>query len=429
MAIMKVLVCWWCLGLTAVQAAGTVRKRVRNPFEILDEQLVAKTPPTRGLEEDIAEELRHLEVDTGFSMSMSMPAEPPTRDEETHQPTTAPAPETPTTAPPVTPTTAPAPVTPPTRVSVVPTFATTQTPTQTPTSVPSPGSTDNNRDQLVQEKCGVTALERSRDILSILTLISVPVNLITPDSPQFMARDWLDHQDSAIICANNVERISQRYRAALLYYHLGGEEWTNCRAEAHSDFNDLCLEEDVRKRRRIQEDEEFLQNSAEREGVRFLNESNECEWFGMDCGEDYDSDSGNNDDAYFPMKTIDLSENNLGGEIFVELFGFLELEGLFMDGNRKISGTIPEDLGNLKMLRFFDLDDNALTGEIPNAIYGMTELRAIDLNENNLEGEISNDIGNLVNLEVLQLEKNNSFSGAVLTEGLFKLLWLEVRGW
>jgi hypothetical protein len=350
------------------------------------------------------------------------PAVAPT-DAPAVAPTDAPA-VAPTEAPVVAPTDAPVvaptevPALPPNRISFVPTEAPIETGTPGPVT-PSPTPTDDNRNQQILVKCGITALERSRDILSVLTLVSEPVNLITPGAPQFSARDWVDNQDAAIICASNSERIEQRYRAGLLYYALGGDMWTNCRAEKDAGFGDLCLEEeqgDARKRQR-------RRHLQETEAVRFLDERNECEWFGMTCGDDYDPESGNNDDAYFALQTIDLSANNLEGPLFEELFGFLELEGLFMDGNLKISGSIPEAIGQLTKLRDLDLDDNALTGSLPNALYGITSLRAIDLNDNNLVGELSDAIGSLQNLEVLQLEYN-MFSGPLPTDGLLSLLRL-----
>jgi hypothetical protein len=319
----------------------------------------------------------------------------------------------PTDAPVVAPTEAPvvapteAPVLPPNRISFVPTEAPIESGTPGPVT-PSPTPTDDNRNLQILAKCGITALERSRDILSVLTLVSEPVNLITPGAPQFSARDWVDNQDEAIICASNFERIEQRYRAGLLYYAMGGNMWNNCRAEEDAEFGDLCLEGE---------------GIDETEAVRFLDERNECEWFGLTCGDDYDPESGNNDDAYFPLQTIDLSANNLQGPLFEELFGFLELEGLFMDGNLKISGNIPEAVGQLTKLIDLDLDDNALTGTLPNALYGITSLRAIDLNDNNLEGELSDAIGSLQNLEVLQLEYN-MFSGPLPTDALLSLLRL-----
>ena len=402
-SVMKVLWCWALLGLSAVQAAESVRKRVHNAFEIVDEQKVDKKVSPRkrarnafeimgeqkvdkrvsprGLEADIAEELRRLlEIELQADMSMSMPVDPPTPAEID-------------------------PPTPPTRVS--------PSPTATPRAL------------LVKEKCGITELERSRDILSILYTISLPVDLVTPDSPQYKARDWIDHVDDAIVCANKGDRISQRYIAALLYYQLGGDDWFNCRAQIDSDFNDLCLE-DARRARKLEHnitEGDLLDNSVERAGVRFLDELNECEWFGFSCGLEYDPVAGNDDDAYFPIQGIDLSDNNLAGNLFNELFNLMDLEFIKMDGNRRISGSIPEVVGNLTKLRELDLDDNALTGVLPDALYSMTQLQAIDLNDNQLHGELSEEIGNLENLGVLQLD-NNLFEGPVPVDGLFSLLQL-----
>jgi hypothetical protein len=80
------------------------------------------------------------------------------------------------------------------------------------------------------------------------------------------------------------------------------------------------------------------------------------------------------------LQNIDLSTNNLQGPLFEELFGFMELEGLYMDGNLKISGSIPEAAGRLTKLLDLDLDDNTLAGVLPNALYRIKSLRAINLN-------------------------------------------------
>jgi hypothetical protein len=94
-----------------------------------------------------------------------------------------------------------------------------------------------------------------------------------------------------------------------------------------------------------------------------------------------------------------------------------------MDGNMKISGTIPEALGQMQKLKIWDLDDNMLSGSLPNSLYTLLELIAIDLNSNQLIGELSESIGDITNLEVLQLE-NNMMSGPLPSGGLLNLLRL-----
>jgi Leucine-rich repeat (LRR) protein len=163
-------------------------------------------------------------------------------------------------------------------------------------------------------------------------------------------------------------------------------------------------------------------DQSEDEATRWLDGSNECEWFGLDCGDDIDPPD-ESVDAYYPVLNIDLRANNLAGPLISEIFEFAELRGLFMDGNMKISGTIPEALGQMQKLKLLDLDDNMLSGSLPNSLYTLLELIAIDLNSNQLIDQLSESIGDITNLEVLQLE-NNMMSGPLPSGGLLNLLRL-----
>lgn len=306
-------------------------------------------------------------------------------------------------------------------------------PTEGPTSSPTPLT--ENRDFIIQTKCGTTALERSRDIFTILASISNDIELVTPSSPQFQARNWLDNVDEAVICPSDVDRVAQRYRLALLYFGTTGQSWLNCRAEFHNDPS-LCLKQDVRSSRRLNDMMEQddgaeaiikysrahrqVQQLGEEEAIRWLSKENECEWFGLDCGPEVGADSVSAD-AYYPLINLDLSSNNLQGPLLQEFFGFPEMIGFFMDGNMKISGVIPDSIGSMPNLKFLDMDDNQIRGQLPNSLFTLTNLLAIDLNANQMIGTLSPSISNIINLEVLQLE-NNMFSGDLPTEeGLLPL--------
>lgn len=250
--------------------------------------------------------------------------------------------------------------------------------TSPPTSTPSPTTSASAREEEVLEKCGVTTLERSRDILSVLSFVSEEDALVTFGTPQYKAREWLEETDSAIICADNTARVAQRYRAAVLYYSLGGTGWTT--------------------------------------STGWLEGSNECEWYGLTCA---DYDASGLSDTFFPITSVSLNGNNLEGDLPVEIFGLVELLELFMQKN-DISGSITQDIINLSKLQKLDLDSNKLSGPLPLNLYQLSQLDTIDLNNNLLEGSIPNDIGNLENLLLLQLEDNN-FSGVVPADGLLKL--------
>ena len=74
--------------------------------------------------------------------------------------------------------------------------------------------------QRILDKCGVTEIERSRDILSILLTVSDATMLIDRLSSRFAARMWLDEVDEALICPDDRDWIVQRYLAALVYFQL-----------------------------------------------------------------------------------------------------------------------------------------------------------------------------------------------------------------
>lgn len=210
-----------------------------------------------------------------------------------------------------------------------------------------------NRDTLIREKCGLTALERSRDILTGLLTISDSVALTNPETSQFKARDWVDNIDEAIICADNRDRIEQRYRLALLYYELGGSEWRRCKAVTDvtaSHKEEKCPEE------------------------RFLDKSDECEWYGVDCGKSYNIATAEWMDAYYPVESLDLQANNLNGALYEEFYGFASLKELRLNDN-SLSGAIGDEIGNLTGITVLQLDSNQFEGVVPQTgLLEMTQL-------------------------------------------------------
>ena len=429
-----------CLLATAVVVDAKLLRRKRrtreSPLDVVSlsmtsslsqhqHQFVLEVPGEDGgpnvIDDELLEDLitRYLQTDGGLSlsMSMSMPVAPEP------SPTPAPVvtePPVPTEAPPpTTPAPVPSPTT-PAPVDVTTPSPTTEAPVETPTT-PSPveipatpaPSFSNERDEEIKDKCGVTPLERSRDILTILSDISDGASLITLGTPEFEARQWLDMEDDAVICADSEARIEQRYRVAVLYYALGGPDWTNCKAEEDADEEDVCIVDDIRQREPSRQQSNFEEFS-----IRFLSEANECEWYGLSCAT-FDGDTPPETDPYFPLTSIEIALNNLEGQLPTEIFGLLELTRLNFYENM-IYGTIPEELGNLGMLGTLSLDENVISGTIPEGLYELTKLGAIDLHANLLTGPISPAVGNLVDLLVLQLEFNQ-LSGEIPSDELLKL--------
>lgn len=228
---------------------------------------------------------------------------------------------------------------------------------------------DGTRDAEILEKCGITEVQRSNALLDILSMVSEKTDLLTDTTTAYQARQWLDQQDALLLCPTSSVVVTQRYVLALFYFQLNGDEWYNCRA-ATAKVAGSCTD-----------------------GQPWLDVSHECDWYGVQC-----------DDA--TVTKLTLKANNLSGVLPNEICDLIQLQGLSLDHNLYIGGTIPEGIGKLSQLTYIELDENFLGGTIPTAIYQMTQLQAIDLNGNKLTGTLSESIANLHALSVLQVEDN-----------------------
>ncbi|XP_044473375.1 receptor-like protein EIX2 [Mangifera indica] len=87
------------------------------------------------------------------------------------------------------------------------------------------------------------------------------------------------------------------------------------------------------------------------------------------------------------VRMIDLSKNNLSGEIPIEVTDLLALQSLNLSHNSLI-GRIPENIGAMSSLESVDLSENQLSGEIPQSISKLTFLSVLNLSNNKLFGRI-----------------------------------------
>ena len=111
---------------------------------------------------------------------------------------------------------------------------------------------------------------------------------------------------------------------------------------------------------------------------------------------------------------LDLSQNQLTGDIPAELGDLTNLEWLDLPINR-LTGEIPAELGSLTNLEVLSLFDNRLTGEIPAELGDLTNLGELYLDNNRLSGEIPAELGNLTSLQGLYLQRNR-LSGEIPAE-------------
>lgn len=78
----------------------------------------------------------------------------------------------------------------------------------------------------------------------------------------------------------------------------------------------------------------------------------------------------------------------------------------------ELSGEIPFELGDLHKLHALNLSHNQLSGEIPRSFSGLKNVESLDLSFNGLQGEIPSQLAELSNLAVFNVSFNN-LSGVI----------------
>lgn len=87
------------------------------------------------------------------------------------------------------------------------------------------------------------------------------------------------------------------------------------------------------------------------------------------------------------VMSMDLSANDLHGQIPDSITDLVELQSLNLSGNR-LKGSIPRKIDNLQQLESLDLSKNLLDGKIPSSISALNYLSYLNLSYNNLSGRI-----------------------------------------
>ncbi|XP_014498882.1 LRR receptor-like serine/threonine-protein kinase GSO2 [Vigna radiata var. radiata] len=87
------------------------------------------------------------------------------------------------------------------------------------------------------------------------------------------------------------------------------------------------------------------------------------------------------------LKSIDISSNNLTGEIPKEIGYLIGLVSLNLSKNNLI-GEIPCEIGSLRSLESIDLSRNHFSGKIPSSLSEIDGLGKLDLSHNSLSGRI-----------------------------------------
>ncbi|KAL6623307.1 hypothetical protein ACP70R_033186 [Stipagrostis hirtigluma subsp. patula] len=90
-------------------------------------------------------------------------------------------------------------------------------------------------------------------------------------------------------------------------------------------------------------------------------------------------------------------------------------------GNNYLTGAIPSEVGQLKLLTMLNLSFNSLSRNIPQELCNLTNLQVIDLSNNHLTGSIPPALSNLHFLDIFDIS-NNDLEGAI-PAGLHELAY------
>ncbi|KAL7259401.1 hypothetical protein ACSBR1_005325 [Camellia fascicularis] len=114
------------------------------------------------------------------------------------------------------------------------------------------------------------------------------------------------------------------------------------------------------------------------------------------------------------LSFVDLTFNNFSGELLISSSKCVvyALETLSLSGNH-LSGHLPDEFEQFKILRYFSLRDNLLSGSIPATIGRLSSLEILDLQRNQLNGTLPQSFGQLSKLKTLDVS-NNLLEGIVL---------------
>ncbi|KAJ4830329.1 hypothetical protein Tsubulata_016094 [Turnera subulata] len=125
--------------------------------------------------------------------------------------------------------------------------------------------------------------------------------------------------------------------------------------------------------------------------------------------------------GYFQnLMVLDLRSSGLVSSIPADICESGSLSILQLDGN-SLTGSIPEEIGNCSSLYLLSLSHNNLSGPIPESISQLQKLKILKLESNELSGEIPQVLGTLQNLLAVNIS-HNKLTGRLPAGGIFPSL-------
>ncbi|XP_022867640.1 brassinosteroid LRR receptor kinase-like, partial [Olea europaea var. sylvestris] len=114
------------------------------------------------------------------------------------------------------------------------------------------------------------------------------------------------------------------------------------------------------------------------------------------------------------VKLIDLSSNNLVGDVPDEITSLVMVVGLNFSINN-LSGFLPTNIERLRTLDFLDFSRNRFSGGIPSGVSQVDQPGVLDLSYNNFAGKISQSI-HLQTFNASAFKRNLVLCGLPLTK-------------
>ncbi|GLU06078.1 hypothetical protein SLE2022_231410 [Rubroshorea leprosula] len=112
------------------------------------------------------------------------------------------------------------------------------------------------------------------------------------------------------------------------------------------------------------------------------------------------------------VTSITLGNLGLEGQVFGDIPSLTELQTLDLSYNKRLTGSLPESIGNLKKLTILILVGCGFTGPIPDTIGNLHQLAYLSFDSNLLNGPIPSTLGLVQSLQVIRFD-NNHLSGSV----------------